>query len=96
MRMSYTFVKLPSGDIEIDHIREMYQDLKGCDFQFMDWKPRPALVEKNRGTSWLYTGQIFDPKYFELVEDGWTDDHCQICSVTIGENKNEYNHKGLF
>ena len=88
--MSNTFVKLPTGDVEIEHIREMYEDLKGSDFQYMDWKPRPALVERNRGTSWLYTGQKFDSEYIDLVEGGWTHDHCQICSVTMCENKNEY------
>jgi hypothetical protein len=88
--MINTFVKLPNGDVGIDHIREMYEDLKGSDFQYMDWKPRPALVERNRGTSWLYIGQKFDSKYIDLVQDGWTHDHCQICAVTINENKNEH------
>ena len=88
--MSNTFVRLPTGDIEIDHIREMYYDLKGTAFQYMKWKPRPALVEKNGKTTWLYTGQKFDPNYIEYVEYGWRHAYCQICSVTIGDNKNQY------
>ncbi len=36
--MSNTFVKLPTGDIEIEHIREMYADLQGSTFQNMKWK----------------------------------------------------------
>jgi hypothetical protein len=88
--MSNTFVRLPNGDIEIDHIREMYYDLKGTAFQYMKWKPRLALVEKKGKTTWLYTEQKFDPNYIEYVEDGWRHDHCQICSVTIGDNENQY------
>ena len=88
--MNNTFVKLPTGDIKIDHIREMYEDLKGKAFHYMKWKPRAALIERNRGATWLFTGQKFDAKYIDLVEDGWTHDHCRICSITICENKNEY------
>ena len=88
--MSNTFVKLPTGDVEIEHIREMYKDLNGADLKFMNWKPRAALIERNRGNAWLYTGQKFDPKFIDLVEGGWTHDHCQICSVTISEDKDEH------
>jgi hypothetical protein len=87
--MSNTFVKLTTGNIEIDHIKEVYADLKGSDLHYMKWKPRPALIEKNNGTSRLYAGQKFDPAYIDLVEDGWTHDHCQICFITMCENKNE-------
>ena len=81
--MSNTFVKLSTGDIEIEQIREVYEDLKGTDLKLMNWKPRSALIERNRGTVWLYTGQKFDPKYIDLIEDGWTHDHCQVCSVSF-------------
>jgi hypothetical protein len=88
--MSNTFIKLPNGDVEIEHIREMYADLKGSNFQFMKWKARPALIDRNGKTTRLYTGQKFDPNYIDLVEDGWTHDHCQICFGSIGEHENEY------
>ena len=87
--MKFTFVKLPTGSIEIDHIREMYIELHAKDFSLIKWFPRTALIEKNRKTSWLYTGQKFDPKYIDLVQEGWTHDHCQICSTTISENDSE-------
>lgn len=88
--MSNIFVKLPTGDIEIDHIREMYRELKNTSFEHKNWKPRAALIERNRGNAWLYTGQKYDPKYIALVEDGWTHDHCEICSITITDTKSEY------
>ncbi|HSC52739.1 MAG TPA: hypothetical protein VLC98_03930 [Phnomibacter sp.] len=88
--MKHTFIKLPTAKIEIDHIREMYDELHNNDFKYTKWFPRPALIEKTLKTSWLYTGQNFDPKLIELVQDGWTRDHCQICSATISEVDNEY------
>lgn len=88
--MKHTFVRLPTGNIEIEHIREMYAELRHNNFLYTKWFPRPALIDKNGKTSWLYTGQNFDPKLIELVQDGWTHDHCQICSTTISEVDNEY------
>jgi hypothetical protein len=88
--MKYTFVKLPTGNIEIDHIREMYSELHYNNFKFIKWFSRPALVQKNGKTSWLYTGQKYDETKIDLVEDGWTHDHCQICSKTLSENDSEH------
>ncbi len=87
--MSNAFVKLPTGNIEVGHIREMYDELKGTTFQQLKWRPRPALFEKNGKTTWLYTGQKFDPDYIDLVEDGWTHDDCQICFISIGKHENQ-------
>ena len=84
------YVKLPTGDFDIEDLREFYADLKDSSFQFSEWKPRPALVEKYGKTSWLYTGQTYDPKFIDLVEDGWIHDHCYVCSKTISGTKNEY------
>ncbi|MEQ8478847.1 hypothetical protein [Fulvivirga sp.] len=50
------------------------------------WKPKDALVDKNGGSTWLYTGQTFDDKKILLVKNGWTHDHCDICSNDIREN----------
>ena len=36
----------------------------------MNWKPRPALIDKTGKTSSLYTGQKFDPTYIDLIKDG--------------------------
>ena len=88
--MSNTFVKLPSGNIEIGHIRETYEDLKGSTFQYLKWTARQALIERKGGTSWLYTGQTYDSNYIDLVENGWTHDHCEICFMSFGDNENDY------
>jgi predicted nucleic acid-binding Zn ribbon protein len=61
-------------------------ELNKDDWKFRKWFPRPALIEKS-GSRSLYVGQRFDPKYFELVENGWTHDHCEICAKTITDFK---------
>ena len=95
--MSNTSVRLPNGDIEIEHIREMVEDLKDGDFKFSKWFARPALIEKKSVTTHLFLGQKFDPNYFVLDNEGWTHDHCEICSVVISEQQSEYvRHKGYF
>ena len=87
--MKQIFVKLPNGEVEIGHIREMYKYYKNAVFTSKNWKHKAALVEKVSGTKWLYVGQKFDSKYIELVEDGWTHDHCEFCFKTITASNNE-------
>ena len=48
----------------------MYEDLKDTTFHFMKWSPKPALIEKTGKTTLLYTGQQYDPKYINYIEDG--------------------------
>jgi hypothetical protein len=86
--MSNTFVKLPTGDIEIEHILQLCIDLSFTRFELMPWKPRPALIDKS-GQKWLYTGQKYDRKYIQLIEDGWTHDHCEICFTVLGNKENQ-------
>ncbi|WP_299822408.1 hypothetical protein [uncultured Pontibacter sp.] len=89
--MKHTFVKLPSGNVEIEHIREMVSELKNSEWKFMKWFSRPALINKKSNTAThLYMGQKFDEQYFKLEEKGWTHDHCEICFVSIGESPNDY------
>lgn len=95
--MSNTYVRLPCGDIEIDHIREMVEDLKETNFKFSKWFARPALIDKKSGATHLFSGQKFDKNYFDLDDEGWTHDHCLICSVVISEQESEYvKHEGYF
>lgn len=95
--MNCTYVRLKSGDIEIEHIREMFEDLKDENFKFSKWFPRPALIDKKSGTVHLFSNQKFDSKYFDLDNEGWTHDHCQICSVVISDQESEYvKHEGYF
>ena len=86
--MPETFVKLPSGDWQIEHIRKKVALLKNIHFEFKKWEPLPALLDKN-GSIRLYTGQKFDSKYFKLDANGWTHEHCEICTRKISAEQNE-------
>jgi len=91
MCMKNIFVKLKNGNIEINHIREIIEEIEKDHYTFKNWFPRPGLKEKNTDfVSRLYIGQSYDKNQFDLVENGWINDHCEICFQTIGEEANEY------
>ena len=50
--MANTYVKLSCGDIEINDIGEMIEDLKDTKFKFSKWFARSALIDKK---IWHYT-----------------------------------------
>src|SRR5438128_4229062 len=83
-----TYVTIPGwGEMDVEYLVEEIRALKlRGDWTMKEWKAVPALNEKNGRTSAKYNGQNFDPKYFDFIEDGWTHDHCQICSKTISDN----------
>jgi hypothetical protein len=83
--MKNIFIKLKNGNIEINHIREIIQEIEKENFTFKNWFPRPGLKEKNTDfVSRLYIGQSYDKNHFDLVENGWINDHCEICFETSG------------
>jgi hypothetical protein len=85
-----TFVTIPNkGKIELSYLLDMVGHLRQFTWTYRAWKPTPALIDKSNGSSRQYVGQTFDPKYFDLVNDGWTHDHCEICAQTISD-KNGY------
>lgn len=89
--MKNIFVKLKIGNIEINHIREMIEEIEKENYTFKKWFPRPGLKEKNTDfVSRLYIGQSYDKNQFDFVEDGWINDHCEICFKTLGKEENEH------
>jgi hypothetical protein len=89
--MKYIFVKLKNYNIEINHIREIIEELEKENFTYRNWFPRPGLKEKNTDfVSRLYMGQSYDKNQFDLVENGWINDDCEICFMTIGEEESKY------
>ena len=79
-----TYVTLPNrGDYEVQTLLEIIKYLRQLAWTYKLWAQTPALIDKSGNSSRPYVGQNFDPKYFDLVEDGWTHDHCEICSQPI-------------
>ena len=82
-----TYLVLPNkGEIELNYLLEQVEWARQDNYELKDWFPGKALIEKNGGGSRLFTGQSFDDKHFELKEDGWTHDHCEICFETLSDS----------
>jgi len=89
MTGSKTYVIMPnSGEMDLQYLVETVTYLRGLRRTFKIWELSSALIEKSGGSSRQYIGQKFDPTYFEVVTNGWTHDHCEICFATISNNKN--------
>jgi hypothetical protein len=71
---------------KITHIQEEVRACFAGSWQRETWKPSPALIDKTGGSVRTYHGQKFDPKHFDLVDNGWTHDHCSICWWSLHES----------
>jgi hypothetical protein len=58
------------------------------------WCPTSALVHKKGGRISQYHGQKFDPEKIDLVPDGWSHDHCEICCWALHESNDPENGVG--
>ena len=56
---------------------------RGSAWTLKAWQASPALFAKDGGPSTKFHGQSFDAAKYELIEDGWSHDHCPFCWVTI-------------
>lgn len=88
--MTYTYVKLPTGDLEIEYLKDIVPELRQTTFTRLEWKPLPALADKKRKSFTPYVGQDYDPNFFEVIENGWTHDDCAVCFRSIASFLNEY------
>lgn len=93
-----TYLVLPNkGEIELDYLLESVEWARKDKYELKKWFARKALIDKNGGSSRLYTGQSFDNQYIELKEDGWTHDHCEICSTTLSNlDESTIENEGYF
>jgi hypothetical protein len=53
------------------------------------WKPRVALVDRKSGSSTPYSGRPYDARHFQVIEGGWSHDHCEICWWTLRDSEDE-------
>ncbi|MGY6561049.1 MAG: hypothetical protein ACXITV_02970 [Luteibaculaceae bacterium] len=78
------------GEMDFSSLLDIIKDLKTLGpWTLEKWKAGPALVDKNGGTSRQYIGQIYDPNFIDLVPDGWTHDHCEVCSKSISDKERQ-------
>jgi len=73
-----------------DYVRLNVERLRSHKFTLLPWHPSPALLPRsNKGASSKFHGQAYDQAEYELVEDGWSHDHCPFCWVTIEDREYE-------
>ena len=78
-------------------LADIQEDLDWCRQQAwvrQRWQATPALVHKKGGRTSQYVGQKFDPLMIDLVEDGWSHDHCAICCHTLFDSEKEAENTG--
>jgi hypothetical protein len=76
------------GDVwRLADLEKSLSECAGHRWMKMQWKRRPALVDKHGKGVTLYVGQGFDEEKTDLVNDGWTHDHCEVCWWTLSENE---------
>ena len=84
------------GELELDDLVQTVNELKKYQWTHKKWVSTPALIDKSSGSIRQFGVQKFDNKHFDLKEDGWSHDHCEICWATIseGDNKKEFEIEG--
>lgn len=75
--MEPEFIVIHGDTWKYEDLREAVESAKTANWMLREWKPRPALISKGHVSD--YHGQRFDPSKTQLVEDGWSHDHCEIC-----------------
>jgi Zn-finger protein len=79
---------------DYSHVQPKIDEARTTVWQKAKWQARPALVGKAHGTKRPYTGQAFESKDYEIVPDGWSHDHCDICWWTISVSEKEEDGTG--
>jgi hypothetical protein len=91
-KIKKTYVIMPNlGELGLDCLIETSNELRNYKWEYKKWTTRPALIDKSSSSSIEYGGQNYDSKYFDLVQNGWTHDHCEICSATITDGDDGFN-----
>lgn len=81
-----TVVTIHGNPWKWSDIADAVNDCRAKQWAKRRWTRRPALVDKGGGSVRLYSnGRDFDPDKFDLVPDGWSHDHCEICWWTLHE-----------
>ena len=81
---------LRNGKHDLTSLFEDLKYLRSVTWKFETWKNSPALIDKSGGTLRQFNGQKFDEKYFDMLPEGWTHDHCEICSDKITNDMKAY------
>jgi hypothetical protein len=74
-------IRINNEDWPLDYIASMVFRAKGgLNYRKANWKPRDALLTKDKRKATIYKGQEYDKNEYDLVKDYWDHDHCEICN----------------
>jgi hypothetical protein len=76
-------VLIHGDEWKVSHVIDAVRWCRTLAWAARTWTPGPALVHRGGNSVSEYRGQVFDPEKIDLVPDGWTHDHCQICYFEI-------------
>ena len=79
--------------INLEAFKEDIEYFKTLQWSFSKWEATPAIIDKS-GTRSKYMGQNFNPKYWELKEDGWSHDDCEICTLKLFDSEFAFENYG--
>jgi len=75
-------------------VREFSEYYRKFHWEKRRWTARDALVRRSNKTIYLYSGQSYDPKQFDLVKGAWSEDHCAICWWKLCESESAEHSEG--
>ena len=92
-----TWIIIPNkNEISFDeNFKKLINELKTNTWIHKKYVAESALVEKSGSSIRQNVGQKLDKNHFEIIEKGWTHDHCEICNSTISEGNNEENYNEI-
>jgi len=82
--------KIDGREFKVSDLVEELNWARNLQWTKIIWKEKNALVDKKSETIGLYVGQKYDSEHFDLVDNGWTHDHCDICFLEIESNDIAY------
>ncbi|WP_309714512.1 hypothetical protein [Armatimonas sp.] len=84
---------MPDNEIELwggsflhTRIKLLVTRLQEQTWEWATYRRCDALVSLDGRQLTPYTGEPFEPSEFQVVEHGWTHDHCGLCNWSIGES----------
>tara|TARA_R110002050_G_scaffold24289_1_gene65033 strand:- start:477 stop:881 length:405 start_codon:yes stop_codon:yes gene_type:complete len=84
------YILLSDGEeLDLGFTIERATELRQTKWEFKKYKAGQALKDKNSGSTRPYIGQNYDPTKMEIINDGWTHAHCEICFAKIADGETE-------
>jgi hypothetical protein len=75
-------------------VRLEFDSIDDTNFKQFAFNPRPALVNKEGGDCYPYGGEEYDKARFDVKDEMWEHEHCDICGFSIDANYTYWANNG--